>query len=177
MYGIGTPYLAKLGPDGTDSPRFCMGRDCLWDSEEPQKGETEQLICSSLLYGTRLPLGQRGATKCRSVEQISCSEHQFWAPRCPRGSFVPYWIEEQISCAVYPLCYSSLSQMQSRPIQKQGASLLRGSPYEENCVCGMMYGVLAINFSPKALTKSSLPLHWLKTLGSLPMSALNSVLP
>ena len=33
---------------------------------------------------------------------------------------------------------SSLSQTQSRPTQKRGASVLRGSPCGENCVCGIL---------------------------------------
>ena len=37
---------------------------------------------------------------------------------CPRGSLVPYKNQEQISCAVHFLCCSSLSQRQSRSIQK-----------------------------------------------------------
>ena len=28
----------SIGPGGTDSPRFCMGQDCLWDSEEQDTG-------------------------------------------------------------------------------------------------------------------------------------------
>ena len=40
----GHPLLAKLGPCGTDSPRFGMGRDCLWDSEEQHRKLTAQLI-------------------------------------------------------------------------------------------------------------------------------------
>ena len=43
--GVGQHYLSpsgllvltKLGPDRTDSLRFCMGRDCLWDSKEHKK--------------------------------------------------------------------------------------------------------------------------------------------
>ena len=48
-----------------------MGRDCLWDSEEQDWEWTVQLICSSLSYGTRLPLGQRGAKPlcCSSLSQ------------------------------------------------------------------------------------------------------------
>ena len=38
-----------------------MGQDCLWDREEQDCEWTAQLICSSIGYGTRLPLGQRGA--------------------------------------------------------------------------------------------------------------------
>ena len=34
---LGHPLLAKLGPGGTDSPRFDMGQDCLWDSEEQHR--------------------------------------------------------------------------------------------------------------------------------------------
>ena len=40
---------------------FGMGRDCLWDSDVQDWEWTTQLICSSFLYGTRLPLGQWGA--------------------------------------------------------------------------------------------------------------------
>ena len=56
------------------------------------------------------------------------------APCCPRGSLVPYKNEDQISCAVHSQSCSSLSQRQSCPIQKWWASILRGSPYGENCV-------------------------------------------
>ena len=34
----GHPFLAKLGPGGTDSPRFLKARDCLWHMEEPHRG-------------------------------------------------------------------------------------------------------------------------------------------
>ena len=54
---IRAPGPAKPEPGGTDSPRFCIGRDCLWDSKEQQREQTAQLICSLLLYGTRLPVG------------------------------------------------------------------------------------------------------------------------
>ena len=50
------------------APRFRMGRDCLWDSEEQHREWNGQMICSSPLYGTRLPLGQRGAT-----QRIDCT--------------------------------------------------------------------------------------------------------
>ena len=59
-----------------------------------------------------------------------------FAPPCPRGSLVPYKNKEQISCEVHFLCFSSLSQRQSHPIHKWGESVLRGSPYGENCVLG-----------------------------------------
>ena len=80
-----------------------MGRDCLWDSEEQHRKSTAQLICSLFLYGTRLPLGQRGKT---------------------------YGMEWN----VLSLFCSSLSQRQSCPTKKWGVSVLRGSPYGENCV-------------------------------------------
>ena len=94
-----------------------------------KRGATQKMnctadICSSFLYGTRLPLGQRGAEM-----YILC-----FAPRCPRGSHVPYQNEEQISCAVNSQSCSSLSQRQSCPIPKWGASVLQGSPYGDNCV-------------------------------------------
>ena len=52
-----------LGPGGTDAPCFFLGQDYLWDSEEQHCEWTAQLICSSLLYGTRLPLGFQGTTQ------------------------------------------------------------------------------------------------------------------
>ena len=45
------------------APHFCMGWDCLWDSQEQHREWTEQLICSLFIYGTRLPIGQQGATQ------------------------------------------------------------------------------------------------------------------
>ena len=54
-----------------------------------------------------------------AVQSILCV-----APRCPRGSLVPYINEEQISCSVQSLCCSALSQRQSHPIQKLGADQL-----------------------------------------------------
>ena len=160
-----------------------MGQDCLWDGEEQHREWTAQLICSSFMSGTRLPLGQRGA-----IQRIDCTadlllhslwdktasgtgrskmlviltllskktlkkilnkgwimaqylihvstclyvgplgqeelDHQKGAPRCSRGSLVPEWRKEQISCAVYPLFCSSLLERQSRPIMKGGANQL-----------------------------------------------------
>ena len=54
------------------------------------------------------------------------------APRCPRGSLVPYQNEEQISCAVHSLCCSSLFQRQSRTIPKQGESVPLGPSFVRN---------------------------------------------
>ena len=50
-------------------------------------------------------------------------------PWNPSGSLVPYKSEEQISCAVHSQCCSSLSQRQSRPKQKQGASVPLGPSF------------------------------------------------
>ena len=47
-----------------------------------------------------------------------------FALRCPRGSLISYKNEEQTSCAVHSQSCSSLSQRQSRPIQKRGADQL-----------------------------------------------------
>ena len=117
---LGHPFLAKLGPGGTDSPHFCMGRDCLWDSEEQHRKWTAQLICSLFLCGTRLPLGQRGATqgmecnvyffdllltvpeavlshaKIRSRSAVK--SNLSLSPCCPRGSLVRYKSEENHFC-------------------------------------------------------------------------------
>ena len=71
----GHPFLAKLGPVGTDSPHFCTGQDCLWDSKNQHRKWAAQLICFLFLYGTRLHLGQRGATQGTewNVYSLFCS--------------------------------------------------------------------------------------------------------
>ena len=71
-----------------------------------------------------------------SDEKHSWAEQSIlcFAPCCSRGSLFPYQNEEQISCAVHSQSCSSLSQRQSCPIPKWGASVLWGSPYGENCV-------------------------------------------
>ena len=69
-----TQFYPKGEPHRTDAPHFCTGRDCLWDSEEEDWEWTVQLICSSLLYGTRLPLGQQGA---KPLCWSSLSQRQF----------------------------------------------------------------------------------------------------
>ena len=100
-------------------------------------GETHFLVfAQTLMYGTKLPLGQQGAT-----QKLDCTADLLFcvAPIFPRGSLVQYINEEQISCAVHSLCCSLLSQRKSRPKQTQGASLLRGSSYGENCACRMQY--------------------------------------
>ena len=54
----------RINPENVHSwsaSPFIMGWDCLWNSKEQHRGETAQLICSSLHYGTRLPLEQGGA--------------------------------------------------------------------------------------------------------------------
>ena len=97
------------------------------------KTENRQLSSAMLLLAVPEAFSSHTKTRSRSsVQYIFCV-----APCCPRGSLVPYKNEEQISCAVHSLCCSSLSQMQSCPIQKQGASLLQGSPCREKSACGM----------------------------------------
>ena len=114
-HGIRHPFLAKLGLGGTDSPHFCMGRDCLWDSEE-QNREWNRMY-------------------------ILC-----FAPRCPRGSLVPYKNGEQISCAVHFQSCFLLSQRQSvsshtevRSISSVGLFLrreryVRDATQHQNCM-------------------------------------------
>ena len=36
-FGPKQMWPTMLGPGGTDSPCFCMGKDCLWDSKEQQR--------------------------------------------------------------------------------------------------------------------------------------------
>ena len=84
------PFLAKIGPGGTDSPHFCMGRDCHWDSEEQHRKWTAQpCFC----------MGQ----DCLSDSK---EQHREWneiyilslATRCPIGSLGPYKSEEHQFC-------------------------------------------------------------------------------
>ena len=87
------PSRTQFSPEGeplrTDAPHFGMGQDCLWDSEKQDWEWTAQLICSSFWYGSRLPLGQRGAKQILDgLAQICCSS-------LFRGSLVPYKNEEQ----------------------------------------------------------------------------------
>ena len=92
-----------------------MGQDYLWDSKEQYRKLTAQLICSSFLYGMRLPL---------------------------RATTGMEWNVHSLFC-------SSLSQRQSRPIQKGGASVLRGSPYRELCAgCSPVHVPLPVPASP-----------------------------
>ena len=125
----GHALLAKLGPGGTDSPRFRMGQDCLWNSKEQNRKWTAQLFSAPRFGMGRDCLWDSEEQHSWAKLSILC-----FSPRCPRGSLVPYQNEEQISCAVYSHSCSSLSQRQSCPIPKWEASVLRGSPYGENCV-------------------------------------------
>ena len=129
---IRSPGPAMLGPGGTDSPCFCMGQDCLWDSEE-QKGVKADLLIAVVwdetVSGTariktqvflKVDALNSWSPPCCSMAQNclwdSEEPHIGFAPRCPRGSFVPYKSEEHISCTVHSQSCSSLSQRQSCPI-------------------------------------------------------------
>ena len=74
--------------------------------------------CSSLWYGTRLPLGQQGAKqRINSSAQHCCSSlSQRQSRPIPKQG-------AEISCAVNFLCCSSLFQRQSCPIPKRGESV------------------------------------------------------
>ena len=124
---IGAPGPAKLGPGGTDSPRFCMG---------PMLRQLEQRIKCSALLNPRFnlsfvgPLGQKG------------SYHQQCAPHCSRGadqmcslfSVLLLAVPEAVSSHIkvrsrtavhFKLCVAPrCSQRQFRPIQKGGAGQL-----------------------------------------------------
>ena len=65
----GHPFLAKLGPGGTDSPRFGMVQDCLWDSKEQYRKWTAQLISAP-----RFCMGPDCLWKARSnSSELSCT--------------------------------------------------------------------------------------------------------
>ena len=125
-------------------------------SEEQHREWIEQLICSSHWYGTRLLLGTaRSNTERQSRSIPKWGADQLFSPfsvlliAVPRGSLVPYKSEDQISCAVHSICSSFLSQIQSCPLQKQGASLLRGSPYRKKCACRMTSSTKKIQTTPR----------------------------
>ena len=55
-------------------PHLFMGYDCLRDSEQQHRVQTSQLICSSLHYGTRMPLKHWGATQQSVYESTTCDD-------------------------------------------------------------------------------------------------------
>ena len=97
-----------------------------------------QKWCFSLLYGTRLPLGQRGArlrmdctadlllvfvwvkTAGSKIKNIHSIPFPMLLLTVPEAVLSHTKNEEQISCAVNFLCCSLLSHRQSCPIQKWG---------------------------------------------------------
>ena len=81
----------------------------------PSEARTGWNWFSSFWYGTRLPLGQRGATQKINWTADLCSSF-FYGTR-QRGATYLSW-------AVYYLFCSSLSQRQSCPIPKRGANQL-----------------------------------------------------
>ena len=90
----------------------------------PSEARTGWNWFSSFWYGTRLPLGRRGATQKMNCSADPCS--LFWygtrLPLGQRGATMLSW-------AVYSLFCSSLSQRQSCPIPKWGAAQLC-SPFQ-----------------------------------------------
>ena len=116
---------------------FCVAPRCPRGSLVPNKIEEQNscpvysMCCSSLFQRQSRPIMKGGADQ-------PCSLFSVLPLAVPSGSLVPYQREEQISCSFHSvMCCSSLSHRQSCPIQKRGASLLWGSPYGENCACGM----------------------------------------
>ena len=118
--------LSLRRPPGTDrlrSPTWCS---LLFQRQShPRfKGGADQLFILSsvfLLNVQEAVLSHNEERSKSSVQSNFCA-----APHCPRGSFVPYKSEEQISSAVHSLSCSSLSHRQSRPTQKRGASVSPG---------------------------------------------------
>ena len=120
---------------------------------------------SSLLYGTRLPLGQQGATQkmdCTAdllliVVWDSEEQHREWngmsilflAPRCPRGSLVPYKSEEHQFCRALlterTVC--GMSSPASQTLEKSGscAKCTKASfPLAHNLKYSKMVGGIAL---------------------------------
>ena len=83
-------FLAKLGPGGTDSPHFCMGRDCrLWDTE----------VGMECLFSVCPSLSQRQSCPIQKTRRISSVQSILsLAPCCPRCSLVLYKSEEHQFC-------------------------------------------------------------------------------
>ena len=77
-----------LEPGGIDSTCICMGRACLWDSEEQHREWTVQLMCSLLLYGTKLTLGQRRGNRNWTEQMTFSSLHN--GKRLPLEPFVHF---------------------------------------------------------------------------------------
>ena len=86
------------------------------------KREPNQLCSLTSVLLLAIPEAVPSHTKAQSrsaVQSLLCV-----APRCPRGSLVALKSKERISCTVYLQCFSSLSQMQSCPIEKHRANKL-----------------------------------------------------
>ena len=108
------------GTRGIRSPKWCSS---LFQRQfGPRiKGGVDQLCRVSSVFLLTVPEAVSSQNEGRSKSAVQ--SNFCVAPCCLRGSLVPYKSEEQISCAVHFLCCSSLSQRQSRPIQKQGESV------------------------------------------------------
>ena len=89
------------------------------------KGQSDQLCSLSTVFLLAVPEAILSNNEGRSRSTVQCSVQCiiWFAPWRPRCSLVPYKSKEQNSCSVHSLCCSSLSQTQSYPKQKQGASV------------------------------------------------------
>ena len=104
-----------------------MGRDCLWDSEEQHREWTGQVICSSPLYGTRLPLGQRGATQ-RTDCTADLLLDSIWdktASGTARSSKLMLWTTDLLLDSVWDKTFSGTAR--SRIMENCGSLLQSGT--------------------------------------------------
>ena len=118
----------EVRPLSWSAPRFCMGWDRLWDTEELNLGDLNPHVPGDL-HEHMLNKGFEYGWILNPLFNLYLS----WAPRTgvlrsptwcsllfQRQSH-PIMKGDQITCAVYRLCCSSLSQRQSCPIIKEGA--------------------------------------------------------
>ena len=113
---IGAPAPSKARTGWNWFSSFWYGtRLPLWQRGETQKMNCTAYLCSSFLYGTRLPLGQQAELSClvsvlllvvpeavsshtKTRSRSAVQSIPGLAPRCPRGSLVPYKSEEHRLC-------------------------------------------------------------------------------
>ena len=100
-------------------PTFILGRDYLWNSKELHRGKTAQLICSSLHYGTRLPLEHGGAPFC------------WYNSSCPRGAIVKQ-VEQSIKFSAILIEYYWVLLNPVFNLSFEGSLGPKG-PYHQHC--------------------------------------------
>ena len=130
------------------------------------KARTGLIWFSSLLYAMRLPLRQREATQKMNCTSDLLLVFEWVKTACGTArsnigngmecifsvlllavaeAVWSHTITRSISAVQSILSLAPLSQRQSRPIQKWGASVLRGSLYGENCVLDVLDNCISLD--------------------------------